>query len=81
LREGGTGRLPNPKGSGPILGRRKVYFAGSGWTDAEVVRFEAMEAGQPVAGPAIIESSFTTVVVDPGTMAVRTEGGGLRVTF
>lgn len=81
LREGGSGRLPNPKGTGPMMARRQIYFATTGWVEAPVARFEAMQADEPVAGPAIIESSFTTVVVDPGTTAVRTEGGGLRVTF
>jgi N-methylhydantoinase A len=81
LREGSTGRLPNPEDSAAILNRRAIYFASTGWVDAEVTRFETMQAGQPLAGPAIIESSFTTVVVDPGTAAVRTAGGGLRVTF
>ncbi|WP_027134139.1 hydantoinase/oxoprolinase family protein [Geminicoccus roseus] len=81
LRESGSGRLPSPKGAGPMMHRRQIYFAATGWVDAPVARFEAMEAGEPVTGPAIIESSFTTVVVDPGTTAVRTEGGGLRVTF
>jgi N-methylhydantoinase A len=81
LRESGTGRLPSPEDTATILTRRKIYFAGTGWVDAEVARFETMVADQPLAGPAIIESSFTTVVVDPGTVAVRTAGGGLRVTF
>ncbi len=81
LREGGSGFLPNPKDTGPMLTARKVYFGATGWVEAPVTRFEAMRPGEPVAGPAIIESSFTTVVVDPGTVAVRTEGGGLRMTF
>ena len=42
---------------------------------------EAMTPDTPVAGPAIVESSFTTVVVDPGAAASRTTGGGLRITF
>lgn len=81
LREGASGRLPTPKGVGPMMSRRKIYFAATGWVDAPVARFEAMRPDEPVAGPAIIESSFTTVVVDPDTTAVRTAGGGLRVTF
>ncbi|MEZ5863744.1 MAG: hypothetical protein R3D25_06595 [Geminicoccaceae bacterium] len=61
--------------------RRRVYVAGSGWVEARIARFEAMRPDEPLAGPAIVESSFTTVVVDPGTTAARTAGGGLRVTF
>ena len=40
-----------------------------------------MTPGDPVKGPAIVESSFTTVVVDPWATAARTEGGSLQVTF
>ena len=32
-------------------------------------------------GPAIVESSFTTVVIDPWATAARTAGAGLQVTF
>ncbi|MFB2553867.1 hydantoinase/oxoprolinase family protein [Ensifer soli] len=80
IREGGTGRLPM-KDVAAKVDRRPVYFTSTGWTNAEVVRFETMPANAPVNGPAIIESSFTTVVVDPGTLAQRTDGGGLKVTF
>ncbi|MCF3932009.1 hydantoinase/oxoprolinase family protein [Acuticoccus sp. M5D2P5] len=80
IREGGTGQLP-PEAPGGTLTNRKVYFSETGWTDAEVIRFETMGSDREVAGPAIIESSFTTVVVDPNTQARRTEGGGLRITF
>lgn len=80
IRKGGTGRLPFAAGAGH-LSKRKVYFDEGGWTDANVVRFETMEPDTRVVGPAIIESSFTTVVVDPGTQAMRTGDGGLSVTF
>jgi N-methylhydantoinase A len=80
IREGGTGRLPFAAGASH-LSTRRVYFDEMGWTDADVVRFETMEPDTKVAGPAIIESSFTTVVIDPGTQAMRTGDGGLRVTF
>jgi N-methylhydantoinase A len=81
LREGDAGRVPSVDNGAEIATHRQVYLAGSGWVDAKVARFEAMRTGEPLPGPAIIESSFTTVVVDPGTLAVRTDGGGLKVTF
>lgn len=80
IRDGGTGRLPFTPGASH-LAKRKVYFEDVGWTDAGVFRFETMEPDAKVAGPAVIESSFTTVVVDPGTQAMRTRDGGLRITF
>jgi N-methylhydantoinase A len=39
-----------------------------------------MRPDETVTGPAIVESSFTTIVVDPGATARRTAGGGLTVS-
>jgi N-methylhydantoinase A len=38
-----------------------------------------MAAGTRVDGPAIVESSFTTVVIDPGASVVRSANGNLIV--
>jgi N-methylhydantoinase A len=81
LREAGTGRVPPPAKGADQPTSRPVYVSGRGWIEARIARFEAMRPGQELQGPAIVESSFTTVVVDPGTTAVRTAGGGLKVTF
>ena len=58
---------------------RKAYFAGKGFLDSTVLRFEAMQPGAPVEGPAIVESSFTTVVVNPGAIAERRPSGSLSI--
>ncbi len=58
---------------------RKIYFRETGWREVPVHRFEAMGADHAVTGPVIIESSFTTVVVDPNAVARRTPAGGLRI--
>ncbi|MBL8581062.1 MAG: hydantoinase/oxoprolinase family protein, partial [Rhizobiaceae bacterium] len=58
---------------------RKAYFAATGWTEVPVLSFAGMPADQPVSGPAIVESSFTTVVVDPGAVAVRRPSGSLSI--
>ncbi len=81
LREAETGRVPAPGQEAHLPASRRIYVAGSGWVDARVARFEAMRQGERLEGPSIVESSFTTVVVEPGTTAVRTDGGGLKVTF
>jgi N-methylhydantoinase A len=39
-----------------------------------------MGPGETVDGPAIIESSFTTVVIDPGAKAERRPSGSLLIT-
>ncbi len=58
---------------------REAYFEGTGLVDTRVLRFEDMARGEEVTGPAIIESSFTTVVVDPGASAVRRDSGSLVI--
>jgi N-methylhydantoinase A len=58
---------------------RRAYFADGGWADAPVHGFEAMRAGDAVTGPAIIESAFTTVVIDPGASAAKRPSGSLSI--
>lgn len=62
------------------LSQRKAYFSGVGLTETQVLLFAAMKPGDPVPGPAIIESPYTTVVVEPGSRAVLTENGSLVIT-
>jgi N-methylhydantoinase A len=81
LKEATSGSLPR---EGEFTGgkaSRPVYFSDTGWIEVPVHRFEAMVPGNPAPGPSIVESSFTTVVIDPQTVAERTAGGGLRITF
>ncbi len=54
---------------------RRVYFRRTGWVDAPAFRFEALPDTAVVEGPAIVESSFTSVVIDPGTRARRDANG------
>jgi N-methylhydantoinase A len=44
------------------------------------LRLEAMSVGEPVEGPAVIESPFTAIVVDPGATAVRRPSGSLSLS-
>ncbi|RQS21369.1 hydantoinase/oxoprolinase family protein [Burkholderia sp. Bp8998] len=75
--EGAT--LANSSAKAISIPRRKAYFAGKGFLDSAVVRFEAMQPGEPVSGPAIVESSFTTVVINPGSIAERRQSGSLSI--
>ncbi|MFN3261076.1 MAG: hydantoinase/oxoprolinase family protein [Pikeienuella sp.] len=61
------------------VSRRRAYFERVGWVEAEARRFEALPAGAEFAGPALVESSFTTVVVGPGATYRRTASGGLSI--
>lgn len=58
---------------------RKAYFPGHGFLDTAIRRFESMTSADVVTGPAIIESSFTTVVLDPGASARRRASGSLSI--
>lgn len=72
-----TGTLATRPVSGPCKSVRGAYFPGHGHVEARVCRFETMETGQSLAGPAIVESSVTAVVLPPGSMAVRRQSGSL----
>jgi N-methylhydantoinase A len=60
-------------------GVRSVYFAGDGWLNADVRSFESIACGERLTGPVIIESPFTSIVVDPGAVAVRRPSGSLSI--
>jgi N-methylhydantoinase A len=62
------------------VSKRRVYFTDVGWMDAQVLHFSAMAEDESIEGPAIIESPFTTVVVDPGATACRSASGSLVLT-
>ncbi len=61
-------------------GMRSVYFSGIGAVNAAILRLEEMTPGAQFAGPAIVESSFTTIVLNPGASAERTASGSLAIT-
>lgn len=63
-----------------MLPSRKAYFSGTGMVDARVELFETLKPNVPLNGPAIIESPFTTVVIEPGARVVRKGSGSLVIT-
>ncbi|WP_028925051.1 hydantoinase/oxoprolinase family protein [Pseudonocardia acaciae] len=68
----GTDPEPDARPAG-----RLAYFASLGWAEVGVHRPLSMPVGARVAGPAIVESPMTTVVVEPGCGVVRTADGNL----
>jgi N-methylhydantoinase A len=56
-----------------------VFFNGVGVVDAAICRLETMAPGAHLDGPAIIESSFTTIVLNPGASAERAPSGSLVI--
>ncbi|MGH2974187.1 MAG: hydantoinase/oxoprolinase family protein [Solirubrobacterales bacterium] len=60
-------------------GKRQVYFRGLGSTTTPVYRLDQLSPKGRVQGPAIIESSFSSIVLDPEAEAVVTQGRGLSL--
>jgi N-methylhydantoinase A len=58
---------------------RTVFFSGVGATSAEICKLEALTPGTQISGPAVIESSFTTIVLNPGACAERSASGSLVI--
>lgn len=60
------------------LGARRALLE-TGWMDLPVWDFAALAAGQAVAGPAIIESATTTILLLPGDEAEMDARGWLTI--
>ncbi len=60
-------------------GRRPIHFHGAGWEDTPVLRLEHIESGATRKGPAIIESAFTTIVIDPAATFTRSAAGSIVI--
>src|SRR5439155_1416408 len=61
----------------PPGGERRIYL--EDWVLAPVYRFDALAPAQTIAGPAIIESATTTVLLHPGDQARVTPQGWLDI--
>jgi len=72
------GRLA-PDDRAETLPSRRVRYVGAGWVNSKVYRFEAIPSGVTIQGPAIIESDFTSIVIEPSSNAVRDTMGNLVI--
>ncbi|MCH9017156.1 MAG: hydantoinase B/oxoprolinase family protein, partial [Chloroflexi bacterium] len=86
LRATVVGRLPKfdppPLDSGNAKtlkekARRSIYLGG--WTEAPVYEIGDLPPGSSVNGPAILESDFTTVLIEPGDSATIDPYGGIEL--
>ena len=86
LRATVTGKLPSiplPKKEGtgtvgdPRKGTRRI-FTGT-WTEVDVYAADDLEPGADIAGPAIVESDFTTVLVEAGDRLEVDPYGGMAL--
>ncbi len=62
-------------------GRRQVDYADDGIHAADIYDGDLLEADMELRGPAIIETSGTTVVVHPGNHVTVDEFGNLHIRF
>lgn len=71
---------PKPEqGHKPKL--RNVSFSPQTYSSTPIWNTKALASGQSIAGPAVIESGFTTVVIDPGASAMLLPDHGLMVSL
>jgi N-methylhydantoinase A len=80
LRETEAGSLVADTTGGAVQAARQVYFGEDGWLRAAVRRFETIDPGEVLKGPAIIESPFTSIVLSPGVTAERRSSGSLSIS-
>jgi len=69
--EGANAAQPKEKG------RRSIYFGS--WVDAPIYEIADLSPGSTVNGPAVLESNFTTVLVEPGDSATIDPYGGIEL--
>ena len=63
-----------------LKGRRNVFFGDpEGFVDTPVYDFELLRPGFEIAGPAVIESTVTTIVVNPGDRSRMDEYRNVRL--
>jgi len=77
--EGGSLKHDSAAVVEPDTHDREMYFPDAGKVKAQVRRFDDLKPGERISGPAVIESSFTTVVINPGASAVRRPSGSLSI--
>ena len=58
-------------------GERRIWLRG--WTSVPVFEFDDLAPGQALAGPSIVESAMTTVLLRPGNRATVTPHGWLDI--
>ncbi|MGM0562044.1 MAG: hydantoinase/oxoprolinase family protein [Pseudomonadota bacterium] len=81
LREGAIGGINMAETAVKAGAARNCYFPDTGRVSAPIHAFERLSPEMKVEGPAIVESPLTTVVINPGTTAQRTESGSLVVNL
>ncbi|HEY0419505.1 MAG TPA: hydantoinase/oxoprolinase family protein, partial [Acetobacteraceae bacterium] len=79
-----SGRLPPLPGSSPApqpatQSHRRIHLGG--WRDVPVHAFAALHPDEPIAGPALVESDTTTVLLREGDQARMDGRGWLEISL
>lgn len=61
--------------------RRAVYFRDGGWIETPIYRRDDLGAGSVIAGPAVIEESGSTTLLDPGCRLSVSDHGLLTIAI
>ncbi|MFP6733648.1 MAG: hydantoinase/oxoprolinase family protein [Rhodospirillales bacterium] len=77
---GGSGGRLTLRGGAEPTGSRTIFFEGSGIVDTPIHAPGRLTPGQEISGPAIIETPFTTIVIDPRARFHLTEAGSINIT-
>ena len=70
-------RQDGDKSAASPVGSRRVYLGE--WMEASTYAADSLPAGAEIAGPAILESDFTTILVWPGDHATVDAMGGVQL--
>ncbi len=73
------GRIQDASEDGISPTTRTIYLPEEGSVEAAVIPWSTLDAGVTRAGPAIVESPFTTVVLDSASRFERTPSGSLVI--
>jgi N-methylhydantoinase A len=60
-------------------GSRPVYFASTGFVDTPIYHRPALQAGNRITGPALVEEHASTTVVHPGDTLTVDDFGDLII--
>jgi len=70
---------PDPTGTAAKKEGREVYFEGEGFRETDIYDRRALDVGDEVDGPAILEEPGSTAIVPRGTTATVSENGNVII--
>jgi N-methylhydantoinase A len=73
-------KLAHAAAPSPVPQWRRAFFPQSGWLEVPVLDFGEVEPNKRINGPVIVESPFTSIVIDTQATFVRSAGGNLVIT-